>query len=188
MTEFDVYGNKKDNILYKRASNKEDIKYRKIVQVTFEKELKNLGFKRVILSPELTNAQIANIDTDLEKEILCYGNTCVMTSEHCPIGACIGGFTKDTKCSMPCLKNDKFYLRDRLNLEFRVIPDNIECQSTIYNCKITSIETKNLNVDSIRIDVIDESIKEISKIIDVHKKGDKLKGDIYTNAHASRHV
>lgn len=150
--------------------------------------LKNLGFKKVILSPELTNVQIANIDTDLEKEILCYGNACVMTSEHCPIGACIGGFSKDNKCSMPCLKNDKFYLRDRLSLDFRVIPDNIECQSTIYNCKITSIETKNLNVDSIRIDVIDETIKEISRIIDVHKKGDKLKGDIYTNAHASRPV
>lgn len=150
--------------------------------------LKKLGFKKVIISPELTNAQIANIDTDLSKEMLCYGNACVMTSEHCPIGANIGGFNKEQKCTMPCLKDDKYYLRDRMNLDFRVIPDNIECQSTIYNCKITSIESKKVNVDSIRIDVIDESIKEIAKIIEVHKNGDKLKGDTYTNAHANRIV
>lgn len=137
--------------------------------------LKQLGFKKVILSPELTNAQIAHIDSNISKEMICYGAACVMTSEHCPIGANVGGFTKENKCSMPCLKNDKYYLRDRLNLDFRIIPDNIECQSTIYNCKITSIESKQLDIDSIRIDIIDESIKEISEIINVHKSGEKLK-------------
>ena len=137
--------------------------------------LKNLGLKKVILSPELTNTQINNINSEIQKELIVYGNQCVMTSEHCPIGANIGGFTKDNKCSMPCTKNDKYYLRDRLNLDFRIIPDNIDCQSTIYNCKITSIESKNVNVDSIRIDIIDENIKEILKIIDVHKSGEKLK-------------
>ena len=66
-------------------------------------------------------------------------------------------------------------------MNFRVIPDNIDCMSTIYNTKTTSIESKNLKITSIRIDVIDEGISEIQKIIDTHKKGNKLSGEKYTN-------
>lgn len=40
MVEFDEYGNKKQDEKYRRESNNADIRYRKIVQVTFEKELK----------------------------------------------------------------------------------------------------------------------------------------------------
>jgi len=42
MTEFDMYGNKKDDLTFKRPRNMEDVKYRKIVQVTFEKQLKEI--------------------------------------------------------------------------------------------------------------------------------------------------
>lgn len=42
MTEFDEYGNKKNDTKFKRPSNKEDIKYRKIIQVTFEKRLQEV--------------------------------------------------------------------------------------------------------------------------------------------------
>ena len=150
--------------------------------------LKEFGFSKVILSPELTNEQINNLNSDIKKESIIYGNQCVMTSEHCPIGAIAGGFCENKKCSMPCLKQDKYYLRDRMKMDFRVIPDNIDCQSTIYNSKITSIESKNLNVDSIRIDIIDEDYKEILNIIAAHKYGSKLSGEIYTNAHATRPV
>ncbi len=151
-------------------------------------QLKNLGFEKVILSPELTNAQINALKSTVELEAIVYGNQCVMTSEHCPIGANVGGFSKNQKCSMPCLKNDKYYLRDRLNYDFRVISDNIDCQSTIYNCKTTSIESKGLNVDSIKIDIIDEPVAEIIKIIETHKSSKKLNGEKYTNAHAVRNV
>lgn len=150
--------------------------------------LKELGIKKFTLSPELTNTQINSLASTDVTEAIIYGSMCVMTSEHCPIGANIGGFSKDKKCTMPCTKSDKYYLRDRLNLDFRVIPDNIDCQSTIYNCKITSIESKNLNVNSLRIDVIDESIDEILNIIKIHKNGEKLSGEKYTNAHATRTV
>lgn len=73
-------------------------------------------------------------------------------------------------------------------MNFRVIPDNIDCESTIYNAKITSIESKNLKVNSIRIDVIDETAAEIQKIIDTHKSGNKLSGENYTNGHINRPV
>lgn len=150
--------------------------------------LKELGFTKVILSPELTNSQINNMYASLPTEIIVYGNQCVMTSEYCPIGSICGEFSKAKKCSMPCMKKDKYYLRDRLGLDFRIIPDNIDCQSQIFNCKITSIESSNLNINSILINVIDESIKEISSIIDVHQKGEKLTGEQYTNAHSTRPV
>ena len=73
-------------------------------------------------------------------------------------------------------------------MKFRVIPDNIDCQSQILNSKITSIASKDLWVDSIRIDVLDESTKEIQTIIDTHRKGEKLSGEDYTNGHMSRPV
>ena len=111
-----------------------------------------------------------------------------MTSEHCPIGNIAGSFCNAKKCSMPCLKDNKYFLKDRLSMNFRIIPDNIDCQSTLYNAKITSIESKNLNIDSIRIDIIDESASEIQKIIDTHKLGKKLSGEIYTNGHINRPV
>lgn len=160
---------------------------------TIEK-LKNLGFSKVILSPELTEKQITLLGDELPREIIAYGNTCVMTSEYCPLGSIIGGFNTSQKCNAPCTacyKKDnpeKYYLRDRMNIDFRILPDNIDCQARIFNSKITSIETKFLNVDSIRIDSIDESTKELQQIIDTHKLGKKLSGENYTNGHLNRPV
>lgn len=151
--------------------------------------LKSLGFDKVILSQELTQNQINLLgDTNIKREAIVYGNTCVMTSEYCPIGCIEGGFCSSEKCYMPCLKKDKYFLRDRMNMEFRIISDNIDCQSQIFNSKICSIESKNLNVDSIRIDIIDEDFDEVQNIVDIHKSGHKLSGENYTNGHANRPV
>lgn len=160
---------------------------------TIEK-LKELGFSKVILSPELTEKQINSLGDELPREIIAYGNTCVMTSEYCPLGSIVGGFSASQKCSAPCVacykkeNPDKYYLRDRMNVDFRILPDNIDCQARIFNSKITSIETKFLNVDSIRIDSIDESAKELQQVIDTHKLGKKLSGENYTNGHLNRPV
>ena len=45
-----------------------------------------------------------------------------------------------------------------------------------------------LNVDSIRIDILDEDIATINHIVDVHKNGNKLEGKIYTNGHMNKEV
>lgn len=151
--------------------------------------LKNLGLTKVILSPELSKPQLNALGDDLKREIVAYGNTCVMTSEHCPIGSICGDFNGTNKCSMPCTKPlDKYYLKDRMNFNFRIISDNIDCQSQIFNTKITSIETKDLNVDSIRIDIIDESVGQAQEIINIHKQGKKMSGENYTNGHINRPV
>lgn len=151
--------------------------------------LQELDFSKVILSPELTKYQINSLaNLNIKKEFIAYGNICVMTSEYCPVGSLVGGLTNKTKCSMPCAKGDKYFLRDRLNMDFRVLPDNIDCQSRIFNTKTNSIETKDLNINSIRLDIIDEPINEVQKIINTHKKGEKLSGENYTNGHLNRPV
>ena len=156
--------------------------------------LKNFGFEKIILSPELAKFQINELGGELKREIITYGNTCVMTSEYCPIGAIAGKFTSNNKCTMPCKTcyntklADKYYLRDRLGLDFRILPDSIDCQSRIYNAKITSIETTDISVDSIRLDIIDEPFAEVQKIIDTHRVGEKLSGENYTNGHLNRPV
>ena len=111
-----------------------------------------------------------------------------MTSEYCPVGSIIGGLAKNTVCSKACTSNNKYFLEDRMGIKFEVIPDNIDCQSTIYNSKITSVSSDELNVASIRIDIINESLDEIQNIISTHKAGKKLSGNEYTNGHFSRPV
>ena len=71
---------------------------------------------------------------------------------------------------------------------FRIIPDNIETVTTIYNSKTTSIEHKDLNVSSVRIDILDENIDEINKIINIVKTGKKLEGNSYTNGNFNKIV
>lgn len=153
--------------------------------------LKSLGFSKVILSVELTKNQINNIAKNcdnIELEVIAYGNTCVMTSEYCPVGSILGGFCKTKECSKPCIRGDRFYLKDRMGVNFRVLPDNIDCQSRIFNSKITSFEANGLNVNSIRLDFIDENFEEAQRAINIHKAGNKISGDEYTNGHINRPV
>ena len=79
-------------------------------------------------------------------------------------------------------------MKDRLGFLFIVIPDNIETVTTIYNSKITSIEHKDIDVSSIRIDILDETIEEINSIINIAKTGNKLEGANYTNGNFNREV
>ena len=74
-------------------------------------------------------------------------------------------------------------MRDRLGKAFRILQDSIDSQSRIFNAKTTSIETSDISVDSIRLDIIDEPLAEVQKIIDTHRAGKKLSGENYTNEH-----
>lgn len=150
--------------------------------------LSKLGFSKITLSPELTKEQINSLSYAIPSELMVYGAQRVMTSEHCPVGNLIGKFSGSNACSKPCTKNDKFYLKDRLGMKFEVLPDNIDCESAIYNSKITSIESKDLKINSIRIDVTDEPLNEVQKIINTHKSGQKMSGEKYTNGHIARSV
>ena len=83
---------------------------------------------------------------------------------------------------------NKYYLKDRMGFLFRVIPDNLQTVTTIYNSKILSIDYKDLDIDYARIDILDENIEEINNVIHTVKNYKRFEGQNYTNGHMNRDV
>ena len=164
-------------------------------------ELKNLGINKYTISPESTKNIINNLSVEnsgisengtselkniLPAELIVYGNTPLMNMNYCPLG-------KTNKCyptcSSKCNLNNSYYLKDRLNMKFRILFDNIQTVSTIYNCKITSISPNDFtNGNCYRIDILDESIDEINNIVNTVKKGERLEGKEFTNGNLNREI
>lgn len=122
--------------------------------------LKNLGFSTVTLSPELDSSDLSEIYVQ-NKEAIVYGKIPLMTMSYCLLG-------KSNRCYQDCkhlcLNNDEFYLNDRYNFKFRVVPDSLQTLTTIYNSRNISIY--DVEADYIRFDVLDESVEEINKLIE----------------------
>lgn len=154
-----------------------------------------LGINTVTISPELDLDGITQLCNSVnDSELIVYGNIPLMNTNYCLFG-------KTNKCHTNCIhsgsprsstptckSNFRFYLKDRMNYNFRVIPDNIDTVSTIYNSKITSIESSKFNISSLRIEILDESIDEINEIINTVKQGRKLEGKNYTNGNLNREI
>lgn len=152
-----------------------------------DKVLQNLGISKITISPELNSSTINSIceHTLTNNELIVYGRTPLMTSNYC----LLGGTNKCyPTCGSKCKEDVKYYLKDRLGFSFRIIPDSIQTVTTIYNSKITSINGSNFNVNSYRIDVIDESIDEINDIVNVVLEGNRLEGKDYTNGNLNREI
>jgi putative protease len=148
---------------------------------------KNLGLSQITLSPELNKNNILEINdkTNINKELIVYGNIPVMTLGYCVLG-------KSNKCypncKALCKSKNTYYLKDRLGLSFRVVPDNIQTLNTIYNSKITSLDFSDLPIDSVRIDILNENILEINNIIETVRQEKRFDGKDYTNADFIREV
>ena len=149
-------------------------------------ELADASKTTVTLSPELNKSDLQTFArTSCSTELIVYGRTPLMNSNYCLLG-------KSNKCYSACPhlcnSTNKFYLKDRLGFLFRVIPDNVDTVTTIYNSKITSIEHNEICVNSVRIDILDESISEINNIIKTAKTGKKLEGQEFTNGNFAKMV
>lgn len=144
------------------------------------KELGNLKVSKYIAPAELDKESIQSLEGDIEKEIIVYGRTLLMTTEYCTIGTL-------KNCPAICEKGT-YKLRDRMGFEFPIYTDRVNCNNLIYNSKITSVSCKGLNADSIRIDILEETEEEIQRIIDTHKRGDRLEGENYTNGNLNREI
>lgn len=150
-------------------------------------ELKKLGISRFTISPESNK----NIITDLcdnhclNKELIVYGNTPLMNINYCLTG-------NSNKCYPTCLSkcnsNNRYYLKDRLNMKFRILFDNIQTVSTIYNSKITSIVASDFNIDCARIDILDETVSEINSIVNQVLDKKRLEGKEFTNGNLNREL
>lgn len=152
-----------------------------------DKILQNLGVSKITISPELNSSTINSICEHkvANNELIVYGRTPLMTSNYC----LLGGTNKCyPTCGSKCKEDVKYYLKDRLGFSFRIMPDSIQTVTTIYNSKITSINGSDFNVNSYRIDVIDESIDEINDIVNVVLEGNRLEGKDYTNGNLNREI
>ena len=150
-------------------------------------ELKNLDISRFTISPESNKEIITNLcdNSSLPKELIVYGNTPLINMNYCVNG-------KSNKCyptcTSKCNSDNKYYLKDRMNMNFRVLFDNIQTVSTIYNSKITSIIATDFNIDCARVDILDESIDEINFIVGQVLDSKRLEGKEYTNGNLNREI
>ena len=150
--------------------------------------IRELPYNVITLSPELNKLDLQKLVNNYNSsELIVYGRTPLMNSNYCLLGKTNKCYTT---CSHICTNdiNKKFYLKDRLGFLFRVLPDNIDTVTTIYNSKITSIEHKDIFVDSVRIDILDESISDINDIINIVKTGQKLEGKDFTNGNFNKEI
>lgn len=150
--------------------------------------LKNKGINRVWISPELTCKHVEEIakNAEIETEFMVYGALPVMNNGYCFLG-------HSNKCYPTCQEqckqeNAKYYLKDRLGLKFRVIPDNLQTITTIYNSKITSISYKKLGITNCIVSILDEDIEKINNVIDNVKNDEIFIGKEYTNGNFNREV
>lgn len=158
-----------------------------IYNTNSSKALKDLSFSTITLSPELDENGFLNLceKETLPKELIVYGKIPVMTMNYCVLG-------KSNKCYNTCKKlcnsNNKYYLKDRMGFLFRVIPDNLQTISTIYNSKIFSIKSSDFDTTFSRIDILDENVLEINNIIKTIKNGDRFEGKDFTNGNLRREI
>ena len=123
-----------------------------------QKVLKKYNIEQFTISPELDKNNIVEFSNDLKKEFVAYGRTCLMTSKYCVIG-------KNSVCNQKCKKNT-YELKDRKNFIFPVISDCINCHSRIYNSKALYRNFENLDLDYVRIDILNENESQIQQIIE----------------------
>lgn len=150
-------------------------------------ELKKLGINTITPSVELNKNTLQELckNSALPVELIAYGRTILMNSSYCLLGKSNKCYPE---CAVRCSNTSKYYLKDRLGFKFRIVPDNIQTVTAIYNSKITSIDTQDFNVNSLRINVFDESIEEINNIIQNVKIGKKLEGKDYTNGNVNKEI
>lgn len=150
------------------------------------KELLDLGINTFTISPELNKDIINKLNNNVNQEIICYGRAPLMNMNYCPLGKSNHCYPN---CDMKCNTSNRYYLKDRMNFMFPIIPDNIQTVSTLYNSKVTSISPNEFNNKiSIRIDILEESVEEIQNIIETIKNGNRLEGVNYTTANLNKEI
>lgn len=150
-------------------------------------EYRKLGLSRITLSRELNQELIKEMlaNANINTEMIVYGNLPLMASSYCFLGETNKCYPD---CGTNCKKNNKYYLKDRLGFNFRVVPNSIETVTLICNSKTLSVSTKDLPVNFVRLDILDESINEINKAVDKAYNREKLEGLQYTNGNLYREV
>lgn len=143
-------------------------------------KLHNLNLSTITVSPELDKFETNEIQelSNIKSEIIVYGKLPVMTNNYCYLGKSNKCYKE---CDRKCMNNKKYSLRDRMNFDFRIVPDNLQTITTIYNSKILSVKPSEFKTSNIRIDILDENVDEIQNIVNTVKSGNRFEGKEYTN-------
>lgn len=119
-------------------------------------ELKDLGVKRVTLSPELNFRQIEALakDSPLPLEAIAGGELELMISAYCAVGSFLGG-AGETPCAAPC-REGRYFLKDRKGALFPLVMDGF-CQMHVLNSQPLRMlphlrRFSALGIDRIRIE------------------------------------
>lgn len=149
--------------------------------------LKKLGISRVTLSPEVDKKTLQTLTetSPIPTEFIVYGNLPLMNTGYCLLGSTNQCYSS---CGAKCKSDSKLYLKDRLNMKFRVITDSSQTLTTIFNSKITSIDYSDIATQFIRISVIDENIETINNIIKHVKNNIPFSGNEYTKGNLDKFV
>lgn len=149
--------------------------------------LNNYNLKTVTISPELDKDAIIGFckNCNINKEMIVYGNLPVMTMNYCPLGKSNKCYPE---CDKKCMNNKKYFLKDRIGMMFRIIPDNNQTISTLFNSKTLSICYSDFNVNSIRIDILDEDVDSINNIVSTIIEGNRFEGKEFTNGNINREI
>lgn len=148
-------------------------------------KLRALGLSKITNSPELDKATLLNLCSCsvLPQELIVYGKLPLMNIRYCLLGNTNQCYPE---CKSRCTSNHTYYLKDRLQMKFRVLPDNIQTVTTIFNSKILSILYDDFSVDSVRVDILDETIDEINNVVNTVKNHKRFEGSSYTNGNLNR--
>ena len=108
---------------------------------------------------------------DKNVEVLAYGNIELMTMKYCIVNKFIN---KDDKCHV-CFSDNKYYLKDRNNEEYRIITNPMTHGSSILNYKKTNLiknipKLKEMGITNFRIELLDENYEEVKKLIEDVRK------------------
>lgn len=150
-------------------------------------ELKNLNISRFTISPELDKSTILELSKQniLPPELIVYGRTPLLNMNYCLLGETDLCYPN---CKQRCQSSHVYELKDRLNMKFKILPDNIQTVTTIFNSKITSIAPKDFDIYHQRIDILEESIEEINDIIEIVTQQKRLEGQGYTNGNLNKTI
>lgn len=143
-------------------------------------KLKDFNISLFTISPELDKFETNDVldKASIPSEVIVYGKLPVMTNNYCYLGESNKCY-KD--CKQLCKNNSIFYLKDRMDFKFRIVPDNTSTITTLYNSKTLSVKYSDIYATSVRIDILDENIDEIQNIINTVSEGNRFEGKDYTN-------
>lgn len=147
--------------------------------ISIEK-LHSLNLSTITVSPELdkfSTNEVQNLSS-LNTEIIVYGKLPVMTNNYCYLGKSNKCYKE---CDRKCMSGHKYSLKDRMNFDFRIVPDNLQTITTIYNSKTLSVKSQEFKSTNVRIDILDENIDEIQNVINTVKSGNRFEGKEFTN-------